>query len=307
LTPTALQQLIDKQNCLITMNGFLSTTTDPNVALMFAGDDQAGKDRHSVLFEFHVNTTMREPFARVSRANGNLDEEERLFSVNTIWRIDSAEPEKERWRIILSSCNELNFKLDELQKQYTDHGSTLLSLGDILQQLGDKDGAEWFYDRMLDQTSLQNETRVLLNCKIGMIQKTNGNHKPALESFEKAVQLWLPLSTKESTESMTPKPHYIYSDQSYLLNIHRNRGFLNQKLKKIPKAIECYRQALNAGGSKSELAAVNNDIGCQLYLSGEYDQSYEHLTKAIELTDDTDTRLPEYRQNLKRAGAMRST
>jgi tetratricopeptide (TPR) repeat protein len=84
LTPSALQQLIDNQNGFVTMNAFLSTTTDPKVALVYAGDDQAGNDRRSVLFEYRVDGPMREPFARVLRVDGNSDEQERLFSVNTI-------------------------------------------------------------------------------------------------------------------------------------------------------------------------------------------------------------------------------
>jgi tetratricopeptide (TPR) repeat protein len=300
LTPTALQQLIDNKTGFISMNGFLSTIIDDSVTFSYAGDHQVGTDRQNVLFELHVNTKMEQPYANISHISRIQTANELLFSVNTVWRIDSAEPEQNRWRIILSSCDELNVKLDEIQKQYTNHGSTLLPLGDILQELGDIDGAEWFYDRMLEQISLENETRVILNYRIGMIRKAKNDYKIALTNFEEALKC-LPTSITESTESMTPKPHYIYSDRSYLLTIHSNRGFMYQKLQKIPKAIECYKQALNAGGSESERAAVHNDMGCLLFCESEYDQSYAHFNSAVELTDDADTRLPEYRKNLNRA------
>jgi tetratricopeptide (TPR) repeat protein len=153
---------------------------------------------------------------------------------------------------------------------------------------------------MLEQTSLENETRVILNCRIGMIRKAKKDYKIALINFEEALEC-LPTPVAESTESMRPKPHYIYSDQSYLLRIHSNRGLMYQNLGKIRKAIECYEQALKAGGSKSEVALVNYDIGCLLFCEGEYDQSCACFTRPVELTDDTDTRLPEYRKNLNRA------
>ena len=172
LSASVLQHLIDDQDGLITMNGFLSTSLKNNFALAYAGNNQDGYgDDRSVIFEFQINSMMKQLFADVSCESKIPDDEEFLFSIGVIWHIVSTRCEDIGWRIILQSCDKLDVRVNKIHQQCTRRGCNLLSLGDILQDLGDNFGAESLYEQMLEQNCLSDEIRGILHCKIGLIQK----------------------------------------------------------------------------------------------------------------------------------------
>ncbi|CAF3997456.1 unnamed protein product [Adineta steineri] len=145
LSGSVLQQLIDNEGKLISMNGFLSTTVDSQVASSFHGDDQASKDSigyKPVLFTLEIDTKIKQPYAYIATCSTKPDELEVLFSLGTIWRIKSIEVTKDLCTIELTSCNECDSQSTELLNTYTKHGCNLSSIGDILLKLGDDDEAE---------------------------------------------------------------------------------------------------------------------------------------------------------------------
>ncbi|CAF3909130.1 unnamed protein product [Rotaria sordida] len=286
------------------MNGFLSTTIIDNVASFYHGDDQINKVNEGykpVLFVFEIDTRIKQPYAYIGDCSTKPDEAEVLFSLGTIWRIKSIKLDKHLCTIELTPCDECDSQSAELLKQYTKNGCDLSSVGDILLELGNHDEAEWFYEKMLKQDALDNETRGILYYKIGMIRLDKKDRSVALENFKKAAPL-LPSSFNESDERRTPRPLYIYDNQVPLIAIYNNMGFIHEENSEFKEAANCYKQALNVkNGSPSEIATVYNNLGLLYYRCGSYEKAREHHGKTIELIDESYPNWVEFKKNFDRA------
>ncbi|CAF4026206.1 unnamed protein product [Rotaria sordida] len=186
------------------MNGFLSTTVDYDVALRFAGNAQKlDKGYKSTLFLLKIDKKVRQPYTFIGDCSAIQGELEVLFSLGTIWRIKSVIPNKNLYKIELSSCDDMDLQLTELRQKYMKQGYRFSALGDILHALGHDAEAEWFYNKMLEQPSLDNRTRGILYQKIGMIRKEKGDLNGACEKLERAAALLKP-QINESDMSRSP-------------------------------------------------------------------------------------------------------
>lgn len=93
MTEDDFTKLQTNVNQLISINSFLSTSIDPDVALIFSGNDAIHSTMKSVLFEITINVaeTMavyRYPFADISAYSNFTEEKEVLFSLGAMFRIE---------------------------------------------------------------------------------------------------------------------------------------------------------------------------------------------------------------------------
>jgi tetratricopeptide (TPR) repeat protein len=186
-----LQYLKDNVGALLSMNGFLSTTYNLDFAReIFAGVGQNRPDYESVVFEFCINeTTITKTYAEISAVSQYPLEEEVLFSIGSVWRIDSVESNGNLWWTVkLSSCNDVDLRIVQFFEELPDD-STLLLIGDALHELGQRTKAENFYSKMLDEPTLNDETRSTLYNKIAMINMEQGRYHAARENFSMAEKL----------------------------------------------------------------------------------------------------------------------
>ncbi|CAF1401306.1 unnamed protein product [Adineta steineri] len=299
LSSSVLQQLIDNEGNLISMNGFLSTTVVNKVASSYHGDDQVSKVRigyKPVLFILEINTKIKQPYAYIAAYSMKPHEREVLFSLGTIWRIKSIKVDEEPCVIELTYCNEFDSQSTELLNTYTKNGCNLSSIGDILLKLGDDDEAEWFYKKMLKQKSLNSETRANLYYKIGNIRFGKKDYFTALKNYQDAEKLF-PSSTNES-DIPSSQLMYVSETQSPLIAIYNNMGLIHKDDRDFSKAVSCYEQALKVkNGSRSELATVHNNLGILYYYLAKYEEAREHHMKAIEFIDESHSKWPEFKRN----------
>jgi tetratricopeptide (TPR) repeat protein len=301
LSQSVLQQLIDNEGGLILLNGFLSTTFDPDVAFVYAGDKVGDEENKPVLFQFHVDNKIKQPFADISCCSTQSDESEILFSLGTVWRIESVKLDKNLCIIELTSSDELNSKVTELFENYTGEGCTLLSLGDILCGLGEDVEAEWFYRKMLEKESLDDRTRGILYYKIGMIRFVKEDYFVAIDSLERSAPIMEKLDNEVKEAVATARPLYMYDTRSCFLTIYNNIGLMLQKNSKLDAAIVNYRKALREKGSDFERATVHNNLGIVYFNRGNYTKAYEHHLEADKLIDERHLYGAEFRKNLVRA------
>ncbi|CAF1154448.1 unnamed protein product [Adineta steineri] len=115
---TRLQQNVDK---LISMNSFLSTTNNVTAAVFFAGDgclnDPNGEV--SVVYQITIDTSVPHsiPFAKIQYESIFEDEDEVLFSMASVFRIDNVEKYETLWVVELTLIS----KEDETWNILTDH------------------------------------------------------------------------------------------------------------------------------------------------------------------------------------------
>ncbi|CAF1447726.1 unnamed protein product [Rotaria sordida] len=100
-----LEELGRNKGNLVSTNSFLSTTNDYEAARFFAGDGNVDRDYVSVIFEISVNTKVKHsiPFAKIDYQSIFKDEDEVLFSIGAVFRVDETEEIREHlWKVNLT-------------------------------------------------------------------------------------------------------------------------------------------------------------------------------------------------------------
>ncbi|CAF3799074.1 unnamed protein product [Rotaria sordida] len=100
-----LEELRRNKGNLVSTNSFLSTTNDYEAACFFAGDGNVDRDYVSVIFEISVNTKVKHsiPFAKIDYQSIFKDEDEVLFSIGAVFRVDETEEIREHlWKVNLT-------------------------------------------------------------------------------------------------------------------------------------------------------------------------------------------------------------
>jgi hypothetical protein len=106
---TDLEKLKENVDHLISMNNFLSTTNDCQAALFFAGhgslDDSTTEV--SVLYQITIDTRISHsiPFAKIQYESIFKDEDEVLFSIVSVFRVDSVEQYGRLWIVNVTLVN----------------------------------------------------------------------------------------------------------------------------------------------------------------------------------------------------------
>jgi hypothetical protein len=105
MTLANLLELQQNQGNLVSMNTFLSTTSDYQAALYFSGDGNIDENYVSVIYQIDVDTTVKHsiPFAKIDYESIFKDEDEVLFSMAAVFRVGEIEQLKDHlWRIELT-------------------------------------------------------------------------------------------------------------------------------------------------------------------------------------------------------------
>jgi tetratricopeptide (TPR) repeat protein len=297
-----LQQLKDSKGALLSMNGFLSTTFNREMARqIFAGVGQNRLDYESVLFEFCIDrTTINRAYAEIAACSQYPSEEEVLFSIGSVWRIGSVKLSNDSlWIVELSSCHDVDLKIiqffEELEGDYT-----LFMIGDTLLELGQHIKAENFYSKMLDESTVNDETRSTLFTKIAIINMEQGRYHAARENFSKAEEL---ISTKViNMETQSLQPLYYTNIASSRIQILNNKGLAYQKIGDTDNALRSLLGALKVQGEIKPIykATVNDNIGLIYYSAGQYDKAFKHFSDAVKLAQDHSS-LSAYNKHYKAA------
>jgi len=282
------------------MNGFLSTTLSRETALKVfagAGENRPNQPYHeSVLFEFCIDeATIKRTYADISAISQYPEEEEVLFTIGSIWRIDSVEKHNDLyWIVQLSSCNDISLKIVQFYEQLTDD-STFLMLGDVLRELGQNTKAENFYHKMLKDPNIEDDTRITLYYNIAMINMEQEKYPAALEYLHKAKDL-IP-SITINRDILAFQSLYSYSDVPSSIHIFNNMGFLYQKIDESDNALKYFNEALNIERSDQiDKATVYDNIGLLYYTKGDYHIAVKYLSEAVKLAQD-DSSLPIFKQH----------
>jgi hypothetical protein len=100
-----LVELQKNKGNLVSMNTFLSTTSDEQAALYFAGDGNIDDNFVSVMYQIDIDTKVKHsiPFAKIDHESIFKDEDEVLFSMAAVFRVGEIEQLKDHlWKIELT-------------------------------------------------------------------------------------------------------------------------------------------------------------------------------------------------------------
>lgn len=273
ITRDELNKIKSSINEFISMRSFLSTTTNLNVAISFIGNNSEEK----VLFEIHAKHSSLTPFASISHLSYFQEENEVLFMLGCIFRIENISFDKTMkiWivKLILSSTqsdHDLKQLLDYLKDEIKSETS-FYSLGKILRRMGEYDNAKECFEQHLLQNTNSSIEQSRGYHALGNIYQDCGDLDQSLIYHNYSLKLKLTLSKRnyESIGNSYNSIGAVYEKQGYFLLALRN--YEKAKI----EWLKCYKEM------HERIATIYNNIGIAYRQLDNYFKALESHNKAL--------------------------
>jgi tetratricopeptide (TPR) repeat protein len=267
---------------------------------MFAGIGADQDDYQRVIFEInidHTTTHLIRPHANIQKCSAKPDENEVLFFMGFVWKIESMKQwAANHWYIVLKSCGDYDHELiayiEESRRE-----CTYLTLGNILRELGDFANANNFYERMLDNENLTDEIRSHVYFNMAMAADYQGAYLQALRHLRQAEEFVKPIATCNNEVLAPSRPLFAHNIVASHLHVWNNKGRCYLKDGKYQLAEDSFKAALQQPGSAVEQATVINNYGILEYQRGDIRKARNYLEKAVKLAIN-DACVSEFKHNL---------
>ena len=277
LSVAELNQLKDNINGRISMNSFVSTSTSSVVALNFAGNGSGRPLIESVLFEIQCPLKLStKPFSNIQHKSYSKAENEILFTIGTVFRIDAVENlTDDIWLVQLFLCdNETNSVRDELinsLKSDIDDEADILTLAKFLFDMNNLDKAEQFYNSILCELPADHSDVIVVKNDLGGILRERGEYIQALRTHKEALKL-----------CRSTMPH----DFVVLSATYNDIGFVYSDMNYYLQALKCYRKALQIRRKhqpqfKTHIAITYNHLGTVYNQMGKKKLALKYYEKAL--------------------------
>ncbi|CAF1118036.1 unnamed protein product [Adineta steineri] len=178
---------------LISINTFFSTSTSCLVATNFSGNGEGrSQNIESIIFQIEIDLSIRRrPFGKIDQFSSNKDENEILFAMGSIFRIESVELfTDDIWLIILTLTNEVKKEVEDLLAYFTKHigaQPSLLELGVLLSKTGDYQRAKQFYLRLQNELLENDYDLGVLYNNLGEIYRKQSDLDTAMKYYKLAI------------------------------------------------------------------------------------------------------------------------
>ncbi|CAF1596961.1 unnamed protein product [Rotaria sp. Silwood1] len=265
---------------LISMNSFMSSTIDRNIALLFVGDGTSSLGE-SVLFEIIIdkNVQTKYAFANISEESHFPDEQEYLFTIGTIFRIQSIKKENNIWILVLKLATNDTLELEELEKylkEKMNKTTDYLTLGRTLMDMGDFARAEKIF-KAHEKMCLAGKENIY--DVLAALYGFQGNFYLALDYANKA------LACSNISNDRLIKLHTI------LGQLHLKNGSLHKALYNLRIVERMLSEKLITNKNYRHLDMVYFALGGAYQRSGDTPKALEYYKKSLELVEQY---LPEY-------------
>ncbi len=280
MTMGEVELLKNNVNEVISMNSFLSATTIREIAEIFAdASDQsnAPSPLQAVLFIIDISDINKDTtaFAFIENYSCFKDEEEILFTIGAIFKVQSVIEDKEKkiWHVHLQLNKQQN-------QQYKDLFSYMIqqigldpspsTLGWFLYRMSEFDQAERYIQLLLKELPPGDKEIGNAYNLLGLIYKDLKRLEKSVECYEKALVI------------------YSHSNSPQVIAIHCNLGLAYLVLNDIRNADEHQRQAegkLLKSSLKTDalLIAMTVTLKAKIQIEqGDYKLAYENIKRALQ-------------------------
>ncbi|CAF0950562.1 unnamed protein product [Adineta steineri] len=280
LSARDFEQMSKIKGGLISFNNFLSTSTIRKVSLDFAQDAERNPDQVGVLFIMDVNPALSTtPFASIADISDFQKEEEVLFSMHSVFRIQDIKQMGENNRLyevnlVLTADNdpELSRLTDYIRQESFPNNKGWYRLGLVLLKMGQFDKAENIYQVLLDQTRNDREKAPVYH-RLGLTKDGQGKYQEALAFYEQSVAIYL--------KTLPPNHPDLAISHNNIGNVHNSMGNYPKALSSHEKALEIKQQSLPP--NHPDLASSYNNIGLVQCSMGNYPKALSYYEKALEI------------------------
>ncbi|CAF1457188.1 unnamed protein product [Adineta steineri] len=282
LSKTDFDKLIKTKGGLMSFDSFLSTTNDRNVSFMFADSALGDSNMMGILFIMTIDPRVSSaPFASINEISYfKAQEEEILFSMHTVFRIDAIKQIGNNDRLYEVEL-QLTADDDEQLRQLTNfisgevgNARGLGRLGNLLLKTGHFDKAEELHKVLLEQPSNESDKGFYYN-NLGTAKYHQGDYDQAIEYYEKALEIW---------EQTLPADHpSLATSYNNIGGVYVDMGEYSKALSFYEKALTIKEQTLPA--NHPSLATSYSNIGLVYYNMGEYSKALLFFEKALKIQE----------------------
>ncbi|CAF0788436.1 unnamed protein product [Adineta steineri] len=169
----------------MSFNNFLSTSTDKEVSLEFAQRASSKSDMVGILFIMSIDPCLKStPFALIKEESYFKEEEEILFSMHTVFRVNKIKQIDNKNQLYqvelqLTSDDDQQLRLltDRIREEVD--GTGWPRLGRLLVQIGQFNKAEELYNVLLEQATDESEKALYYGC-LGYVKDGQGDYEKAI-------------------------------------------------------------------------------------------------------------------------------
>lgn len=242
LSTKDLKKIIYNVGSLISMNSFFSTSRHKEVARIFHGPGE-NAIRKPILFEIAiVPRFVLMPFADITALTAIPDEEEVLFSLNMIFKIETYSLDGNGiWNVKLSTSAEQNTDLNHLITLCINNIDEMIfdrSIGNnfikLLCYMREYHVAESFCSTLLDEAENDHDQQALIHSNIGYILYAKGYISTALEHYHKAYT---------TAQKQCKRPEMQEQTRLLLVKLSDTLANIYMKQNDYSKALEYYLES----------------------------------------------------------------
>ncbi|CAF0777012.1 unnamed protein product [Adineta steineri] len=256
------QKLKKSQAGLLSFNNFLSTSTDRQVAALYAESASQNPDLIGILFQMEIDPTVSTaPFVSLDNISHFGDQEkEILFSTHTIFRIGKMEQVQDHvWiiNLILTKDDDVQLMcLTRHMRKMTQQPTAIHRLGSLMIKMGEFNKAKEIYTTLLERTSDNDrQQRAQVYHQLGFINAAGGELTSALSHYQQSLKIYLT---------------YMASDDPQLSPTFSNTGSVFKQQGDLERALQYFEHALyidlhSPQSNRLKIATDYNNIGGVLH------------------------------------------
>jgi tetratricopeptide (TPR) repeat protein len=277
LTKEDFEKMRKTKGGLIAFNNFLSTSQNYNISQFFAESNQQNPDLIAILFMITVDPSKSTaPFASINHISQFEEEDEFLFSMHTVFRIDEIKPIGENQclfqvELTLTTDNDKDLlALTECIREETERSTQWDALGQLLYKLGQMDRAQQIYQLLLND-EFDEDKKSHLYFMLGSINDSQGAFNDAITFHEKSAEI-------RQRSLPSNHPHLADSYNSIAV-VCDNIGEYSKALSYYEKSLAIQQQSLPS--NHRALAGSYNNISLVYLNMGEYSKAISYHEKSL--------------------------
>ncbi|CAM4815286.1 unnamed protein product [Rotaria magnacalcarata] len=240
----------------------------------------AETDIVGVLFIMSIDqtkiSTSITPFAMIDEHSAHPQEQEILFTMHTVFRVDEitqTASNSRLWEVQLTITDDNDPQLSTLTnriKEEVQRSTGWHRMGRLMLKVGHLDQAEELYNELLKGASTDSDIAAIYH-QLGYLKDDQGEYKDAVEFYEKSLEIYRK-TLPEDDASLAPT----YTN---IGGVYNNMGEYSKALEYYEKDLEITKKALPP--THPDLATSYNNIGITYYGMGDYSKALSYLEKAL--------------------------
>ena len=192
LTMIELEQFRSNEGKLISINSYLSTSRLRCVALQFTVTDIKRMDTVPVLFEIKCQREESNCsiFADISKFSSIPQEQEVLFDLGAVFKVEVISKENDMWKICLCATDDGR----EIARQYIEEtrkemegDSVAILFGRLMTRMGRYRCAQTYFQQLLDDPGTENPAHI--HNQLGLVCQAKAEFRQAMHHFDTAYRL----------------------------------------------------------------------------------------------------------------------